>query len=172
MTTEAPVQTKPESQATTQPEAGERQLQLVTFVLGNEEFAVDILSVKEINRMMRLTAVPESPKGVEGVINLRGRIIPVLDLRRVFGMQPTERNEHNRIVVVEVHSTVVGFIVDRVHEVLRISSRIVEPAPAMVCSANSDFIAGVGKLDDRLLILLDLARVVTTDMVEAATQTR
>jgi purine-binding chemotaxis protein CheW len=105
---------------------------------------------------------------VEGVINLRGRIIPVIDLRRRFSMPPTERTEHSRIVVVEVRGRVIGFIVDRVHEVLRISSSIVDTAPQMACSIDADFIAGVGKLEDRLLILLDLARLFAPDDVDAA----
>lgn len=137
----------------------ETQLQLVTFGIGDEEFAVDILAVQEINRMMALTRVPQSPPEVEGVINLRGKIIPVIDLRKRFGLPCAEHSEHSRIVVVEVHGRVIGFIVDRVHEVLRISSRIVEPAPGMACSVDSDFIAGVGKLEDRLLILLDLTKL-------------
>jgi purine-binding chemotaxis protein CheW len=138
---------------------GGQQLQLVTFEVASEEFAVDILAVQEINRMMELTRVPQCPPDVEGVINLRGKIIPVLDLRKRFGFPAGERNEHNRIVVVEVKGRVLGFIVDRVHEVLRISSDIVEPAPAMVCSIDSEFIAGVGKLHDRLIILLDLVKL-------------
>lgn len=144
------------------------QLQLVTFEVASEEFAVDILSVQEINRMMDLTRVPQSPPEVEGVINLRGKIIPVLDLRKRFHLQVSDRNEHNRIVVVEVHGRVIGFIVDRVHEVLRISQSIVETAPAMVSSIDSDFIAGVGKLDDRLLILLDLQKLFSAEMAAAA----
>jgi purine-binding chemotaxis protein CheW len=139
--------------------SGVTQLQLVTFEVANEEFAVDILAVQEINRMMELTRVPQSPPEVEGVINLRGKIIPVIDLRRKFGMAESEKNEASRIIVVEVHKRVIGFIVDRVHEVLRISSDIVEPAPAMVCSIDSEFIAGVGKLQDRLIILLDIAKL-------------
>lgn len=135
------------------------QLQLVTFEVSNEEFAVDILSVQEINRMMELTRVPQSPPEVEGVINLRGRIIPVIDLRKRFGMSTAERTDSNRIIVVEVHGRVIGFIVDRVHEVLRIDGGIVEPAPSMVCSIDSEFIAGVGKLQDRLLILLDINKL-------------
>lgn len=135
------------------------QLQLVTFEVASEEFAVDILAVQEINRMMSLTRVPQCPPDVEGVINLRGKIIPVLDLRKRFGFPTLERNEENRIVVVEVKGKVLGFIVDRVHEVLRISSDIVEPAPTMVCSIDSEFIAGVGKLKDRLIILLDLCKL-------------
>ncbi|HLP84628.1 MAG TPA: chemotaxis protein CheW [Phycisphaerales bacterium] len=138
---------------------GVTQLQLVTFEVANEEFAVDILAVQEINRMMELTRVPQSPPEVEGVINLRGKIIPVIDLRRKFAMPVSEKSEASRIIVVEVHKRVIGFIVDRVHEVLRISSDIVEPAPAMVCSIDSEFIAGVGKLEDRLIILLDIAKL-------------
>ncbi|MBC7835162.1 MAG: purine-binding chemotaxis protein CheW [Phycisphaerales bacterium] len=105
------------------------QLQLVTFGIGDEEFGVDILAVQEINRMMQLTRVPQSPFGVEGVINLRGKIIPVLDLHERFGLAATEHDEHSRIIVVAVHGHVIGFIVDRVHEVLRIDSGIIEPAP-------------------------------------------
>jgi purine-binding chemotaxis protein CheW len=138
---------------------GSEQLQLVTFEVASEEFAVDILAVQEINRMMALTRVPQCPPDVEGVINLRGKIIPVLDLRKRFGFPTLERDEANRIVVVEVKGKVLGFIVDRVHEVLRISSDIVEPAPTMVCSIDSEFIAGVGKLQDRLIILLDLSKL-------------
>jgi len=145
---------------------GGEQLQLVTFEVSNEEFAVDILAVQEINRMMELTRVPQSPPEVEGVINLRGKIIPVLDLRKRFGFNTGKRDEHNRIIVVEVHGRVLGFIVDRVHEVLRISADIVETAPAMVCSIDSDFIQGVGKLDDRLLILLDLRRLFAAESVD------
>ncbi len=142
--------------------AGE-QLQLVTFDVAGEEFAVDILAVHEINRMMPLTRVPQSPVEVEGVINLRGRIIPVMDLRARFGLDSAERNEQNRIIVVEVHEKTIGFIVDRVHEVLRIDGDIVDPPPDLVCSLNSDYIAGVGRLDDRLLILLDIDRLFPMD---------
>ncbi|MBX9736292.1 MAG: chemotaxis protein CheW [Phycisphaerales bacterium] len=146
------------------------QLQLVTFGLGEEEFAVDILKVQEINRMMALTRVPSSPPEVEGVINLRGKIIPVVDLRRRFGLPSAERSAQSRIVVVEVHGRVIGFVVDRVSEVLRISRSIVEPAPSMVCSVDSDFIEGVGKLEDRLLILLDLARLFNSVQLNAISQ--
>ncbi|MFO0831352.1 MAG: chemotaxis protein CheW [Phycisphaerales bacterium] len=145
--------------ATPTTQKGAAELQLVSFEVSGEEFAVDILAVQEINRMMDLTRVPQSPPEVEGVINLRGKIIPVLDLRRKFGMGSAERTESNRIIVVDVNKKVLGFIVDRVHEVLRISSEIVEPAPAMACSINAEFISGVAKLQDRLIILLDLTRL-------------
>lgn len=151
--------------------SGTDQLQLVTFEVGGEEFAVDILSVQEINRMMEITRVPQSPPDVEGVINLRGKIIPVLDLRKRFSMAVGDKSDHNRIVVVEVSGRVLGFIVDRVHEVLRISSEIVEPAPPMICSIDSDFIAGVGKLEDRLIILLDLPRLFSEKALASVDQT-
>lgn len=142
-------------------------LQLVTFGVGSEEFAVDILAVREIILMMPLTRVPQSPPEVEGVINLRGRIIPVVDLRRRFNITASDKTEHSRIIVVEVHGRVLGFIVDRVNEVKRISQKIVEPAPAMVCSVDSEFISGVGKLEDRLLILLELGKLFPADSAVA-----
>jgi purine-binding chemotaxis protein CheW len=148
-----------ETLKTARQEGKSAPLQLVTFGLGTEEFGVDILAVQEINRMMELTRVPQSPADVEGVINLRGRIIPVLDLRKRFGMAVTAHSEASRIIVVDVLGRTLGFIVDRVQEVLRIESSIVEPAPTMACSIDSDYIAGVGKLEDRLLILLDLERL-------------
>ena len=135
------------------------RLQLVTFEVGEEEFAVDILAVQEINRMMQITRVPQSPDEVEGVINLRGRIVPVVDLRKRFALDQQETDSESRIIVVEVSGRTVGFVVDRVHEVLRIDRNIVEPAPAMATSVDSDYIQGVGKLEDRLLILIDLDRL-------------
>jgi len=147
-----------------QQDAPERQndgelLQLVTFEVGAEEFAIPILSVHEINRIMEITQVPQSPPFVEGVINLRGKIIPVVDLRKRFSVEDASDSSDNRIVVVEVGERIIGFTVDRVNEVLRISSEIVESPPAMVCGVDSDYVQGVGKLDDRLLILLDLGRL-------------
>ncbi|WP_428387514.1 chemotaxis protein CheW [Mucisphaera sp.] len=134
-------------------------LQLVSFVVGEEEYAVSILSVQEINRMMQITQVPQSPSYVEGVINLRGKIIPVIDLRKRFGMPVLENTADARIIVVEVSNRVIGFTVDSVNEVLRISSDIVEPAPSLATCVSSDYVQGVGKLQDRLLILLDLEKL-------------
>ncbi len=149
-------------------------LQLVTFMVGTEEFAIPILSVQEINRMLQITRVPQSPPFVEGVINLRGKIIPVVDLRKRFGLATTTNSNDNRIVVVEVGGRVIGFTVDRVNEVLRIEASIVEPPPAMVCGVDSEYVRGVGKLEDRLLILLELSRLfaeselAATDAVRSA----
>ncbi|MCX5689882.1 MAG: chemotaxis protein CheW [Planctomycetota bacterium] len=143
------------------------QLQLVTFEVGSEQFAIDILSVQEINRMMQITRVPQSPDCLEGVINLRGRIIPVIDLRKRFGLSKAECNEDSRIVVVEVVGRVLGFIVDRVNEVLRVDNSIVDAAPAMTTSVERDYIRGVAKLENRLVILLDLARLFANEKFES-----
>lgn len=139
------------------------QLQLVSFMVGDELFAVDILRVHEINRMMALTKVPQSPPGVEGVINLRGRIIPVLDLRKQFGFDAHEADEQSRIIVIEVRDTTIGFIVDSVREVMRINRNIVEPSPQMGTTIDSSYVAGVAKLDDQLLILLELENLMSNE---------
>ena len=136
-------------------------LQLVTFDIGDEEFGVDILKVQEINRMLGITRVPRTPDFVEGVINLRGKIIPVIDLRKRFKMDGKDSDKHTRIVVVEIDQKIVGFIVDTVSEVLRISSSTVEPPPPIVAGIDSEYISGVGKLEDRLLLLLDLNKLLT-----------
>ncbi|MFK7759279.1 MAG: chemotaxis protein CheW [Phycisphaerales bacterium] len=138
-------------------------LRLVSFNVGNEQFAVDILSVQEINRMMELTEVPQSPPGVCGVINLRGQIVPVLDLRTRLGLEKTPYSEASRIIVVEVRSTTVGFIVDEVHEVLKIERSTVEPTPEITTQAQSKYILGVAKLDNSLLMLLDLNELMSVE---------
>ena len=138
-------------------------LQLVTFSLGNEEFSVDILKVQEIIRLMELTRVPKAPEFIEGVINLRGKVIPVMDLRKRFSMPEAEDSSEARIIVVELHNSTVGFRVDGVSEVLRLPADTVEPPPTMVCGVETEYIKGVGKLDDRLIILLDVEKVLTED---------
>lgn len=136
-------------------------LQLVSFMIGNEEFGVDILLIQEIIRMLQITKVPNAPSYVDGVVNLRGKIIPVIDLRSKMGMQRKEHDSNTRIIVVEVTGKTVGFIVDSVTEVLRIPADITEPPPSMVAGINSEFIKSVGKLDDRLLILIDLEKILS-----------
>jgi purine-binding chemotaxis protein CheW len=141
-------------------------LQLVSFKIADEEFGVDILQVQEINRMLDVTRVPNAPMFVEGVINLRGRVIPVIDLRKRFGMPQKERDKDTRIIVVELANNVVGFVVDAVSEVLRIPRNLTEPPPALAASVNEEYITAVGKLEDRLLILLDLEKVISTEQKE------
>ena len=139
-----------------------RILQLVTFKLENEEFGVDILKVQEINRMLTITKIPNAPPFVEGVINLRGKIIPIVDLRKRLGFNSRAYDKSTRIIVVELDGLVLGFIVDSVSEVLRVSESTVEPPPSIMGGIESDYIEGVGKLDNRLLILLELGKVFAT----------
>lgn len=141
-------------------------LQLVSFKIEDEEFGIDILKVQEINKMLKITKVPNAPVFVDGVVNLRGRIIPVIDLRTRLGMPRKEYDNKTRIVVVELDGNTIGFIVDEVSEVLRIPRNITEPPPPMVAGINSDYITAVGKLEDKLLILLDLEKVFASDEID------
>ncbi|MBI5807945.1 MAG: chemotaxis protein CheW [Ignavibacteriales bacterium] len=136
-------------------------LQLVSFKIANEEFGVDILNVQEINKMTQITKVPNAPDFVEGVINLRGRVIPIIDLRTRLKLEKKQHDKDTRIIVVEISNKTVGFIVDAVNEVLRIPTNIIEPPPQLATGIDSDFIRAVGKLEDRLLILIDLEKVLT-----------
>jgi len=138
-------------------------LQLVSFNIGDEEFGVDILKVQEINRMVEVTRVPNAPEYVDGVINLRGKVIPIIDLRRRFGMPRKEKDKNSRIIVVELAGKVLGFVVDAVSEVLRIPGSVTEPPPSIIAGIKAEYITAIGKLENRLLILLDLERVLTVD---------
>jgi purine-binding chemotaxis protein CheW len=135
-------------------------LQLVSFNIGSEEFGVDILKVQEINRMAEITKVPQAPHYVEGVINLRGKVIPIVDLRKRFGLEIKEYDKNTRIVVVDIEGNVMGMVVDSVSEVLRLPTNTIEPPPEIVTGINSEYIKGVAKLEDRLLIFLDLSKVI------------
>ncbi len=138
-------------------------LQLVTFSVGNEEFGVEILKVQEINKMMPVTKIPNAPSFVEGVINLRGKVIPIINLRTKLKLPPKEVDKDTRIVVMEVVGRTVGFIVDSVSEVLRIPRSITEPPPPMVGAVSSEYIIAVGKLEDKLLILLDVEKILSSE---------
>ena len=131
-------------------------IQLVTFRIGEEEFGVDILAVQEIIRMMQITMVPRAPEFIEGVINLRGKVIPVINMRTRFNKPALDQDSNTRIVVMELENKIVGFLVDGVSEVLRIPESTVEDPPPVVAGIGSEYIRGIGKLDNRLLILLNL----------------
>jgi purine-binding chemotaxis protein CheW len=132
---------------------------LVTFKVGEEEFGVDILSVETIIRMMEITKVPRSPDFVEGVINLRGSVIPIIDFRKRFQMKMREEGKDTRIIVTNLNAKQMGFIVDSVSEVLRIPVSAIVPPPPIVAGIDAEYINGVGKLDDRLLILINIERL-------------
>lgn len=135
-------------------------LQLVTFKLGDEEYGIDILRVQEINRMTEITTIPKAPFSVEGVINLRGKVIPVVNLRKKFGLGMKEVDYQSRIIVVDVGTTV-GLIVDSVSEVLRVSSETIEPPPPVTGGIGTEYIMGIGKLEDRLIIILDVHKLLS-----------
>ncbi len=142
-------------------------LQLVSFHVGEEEFGLDILRVQEIIRIQPLTRVPNLPDYIDGVINLRGKVIPVIGLRKRLGLEKQIADKRTRIVVVDVHGQILGFVVDSVSEVLRIHTDTVEPTPRLG-KVERDYISGVGKLDSRLLLLLDLERLMNeNEVVEA-----
>jgi len=132
--------------------------QLVIFDLAAETYGVDIGSVREIIRMQEITKVPRTPDFVEGVINLRGKVIPVIDLRKRFGFQDTEATKDTRIVVVDIDGNDIGVVVDAVTEVLRLSGDAVEPPTGVITTTDSDYLLGIAKLESRLIILLDLQK--------------
>jgi purine-binding chemotaxis protein CheW len=143
-------------------EAGSDEiLQIITFKVGKEEFSVSILRVQEIIRLTEITSVPNSPAFVEGVINLRGKVIPVIDSRKRFGLPQAERTDASRVIVVDSDGKVVGLIVDSVTEVIQLKRSTVEPPPDIVGGVDSDYIDGVGKYDNRLVILLNLAKLLS-----------
>jgi purine-binding chemotaxis protein CheW len=141
--------------------AAQQEMQLVVFDLANEAYGVDIAGVQGIIRMQAITTVPKTPDFVEGVINLRGKVIPVVDLRKRFGMIATEETKDSRIVVVYIGGQEVGMVVDAVTEVLRIPADSIEPPSSVVTTGDADYIMGIAKLDDRLIILLELELVLS-----------
>jgi purine-binding chemotaxis protein CheW len=130
--------------------------QVVVAELGGESYGLPIEAVYEIIRLQPITAVPKAPAFVEGVINLRGRIVPVVDLARRFGLLMADRGKANRIVVAAVGGTRVGLVVDAVSEVLLIDEGAVEPTPPVAAGVDAAYVRGIARLDDRLVILLQL----------------
>lgn len=135
-------------------------IQLVSFNLGPEEYAVEVLKVREIIRMTSITHIPNTPPSVEGIINLRGKVIPIVSLRSRFSMTEAETDHHTRIMVMDIAGKLMGFIVDGVSEVIRISSNEIQPPPSMVAGGqDQDFICGVIQHADHLLLMLQLDRM-------------
>ncbi len=141
--------------------------QYLTFTLGGEMFAVETLSVKEIIEYGQITAVPMMPPSIRGVINLRGAVVPVIDLKARFGTQPTEVTRRTCIVITELGTgdehQVIGIVVDTVSEVLEIPLSEIEPPPAFGARIRADFISGMGKIAGRFVILLEMGRVLSVD---------
>ena len=137
----------------------EKDLQIVGFRIGNETYGVRIDSVREIVRVPEITAVPNAPEMIEGVINLRGRIIPVMDLRKRFSNSSDSSDKKNRILVVELDNKLLGLIVSSASEVLKIPPSEIEAPGTLFTEGDSSYVTGVGKLKGRLIILVDIAKL-------------
>ncbi len=143
----------------------------LTFVIKKEEYGISILKIKEIIGMMPITSVPQTPEFVKGVINLRGKVIPVVDLRLRFGMEAIEYTERTCIIVVEIEgqagTVMIGIVVDAVSEVLNIKGEHIEETPTFGTRLNTDYILGMAKMEGGVKILLDIDRVLSADEVAA-----
>jgi purine-binding chemotaxis protein CheW len=146
-------------QETSQVTAASKAGKYLTFYLGDEEYGLEILKVREIIGIMEITTVPRTPDFVKGVINLRGKVIPVLDLRLKFSMPEAERTEETCVIVVQVEEVEVGIVVDKVSEVLDIAAEAIDEAPQFGTDINTDFILGMGKSEGHVTILLDISKV-------------
>ena len=140
-------------------------IQLVSFMLADEEYGVEVLKVREIIRMPTITKMPNVPQHVEGIINLRGKVIPIISMRRRFGLIENENNSQTRIIIMDVCGSLTGFIVDAVSEVIRIHSSEIQPPPSMMLSGGigQEFITGVFNHAERLLIIMDIDRMFSED---------
>ena len=138
-------------------------LQVVSFRLGVEEYAVEITKVKEIILVEGITKVPQMPAYIEGVINLRGTVIPVLDLRKRFDIGCTQITEHTRIVVTRLEGRIIGMIVDSVSRVMKIPRANIQPPPETIACVAGEYLVGVAKLDDRMQLVLDIDKVLRVD---------
>ena len=141
-------------------------MQFVIFKIEAEEFGVDIMKVKEIIKPLQIVKVPNTPVFIEGIINLRGKVHPVFNLRKKFGFPEKPFDEDTKIVIVDVNGVDIGFIVDGVNEIVRIEEAQIEEAPKFISGVNSQYISGVGKIDSRMIIILDLDLVLSVDEQE------
>ncbi len=136
-------------------------LHVVSFQLATEEYAVEITKVKEIILHEGVTRIPQMPGFIEGVINLRGNVIPIIDLRTRFGLPVQGRGEQTRVIVTRMEGRIVGLIVDSVSQVMRIPKADIQPPPETIASIAGEYILGIGKINDRMVILLDIEKVLT-----------
>lgn len=152
--------------------------QMISFMVGGEEYGIEIHRVKEVIRMPAVTWLPKTPTFVKGIINLRGDVIPIVDLRDKFGLEPMEYTVTNRVIVVDVQGKLVGMVVDSASQVLRIAADQIEPAPPVAGGVPSDLIEGVGKVGGRLIILLNIEMILSAhekielSRIQASSQAR
>jgi purine-binding chemotaxis protein CheW len=142
------------------------EMQLAVFRVGGEEYAIDIMRIMEIIRPQKVTRIPKAPEFVEGVVNLRGKVVPILDLRRRFGVDSAQADPKKvRVVIVKMAGRVVGVVVDEVTEVIYMRKDQVEATPDAVKGAGADYLTGVGKFGERLIVLLDMEKVLSGEEV-------
>lgn len=141
---------------------GRQEIQLACFRVGNAMYAIDILRIKEIIRPLKLTPVPKAPAFVEGVINLRGTVIPVVDLRKRFEVDRIDQDRRTRIIISVVAGKAVGLVVDEVAEVRRYTRQEVQAAPQFIKTAEAEFFLGICRRDDELIMILDLERILAS----------
>ncbi|MBI5878011.1 MAG: chemotaxis protein CheW [Chloroflexi bacterium] len=153
--------TRPAVRETEPAAAGDRGGKFLTFFLGGEEYGLEILKVHEIIGAMTITPVPRTPEYIRGVINLRGKIIPIVDVRLKFGMPAVAQTDETCIIVVQAQQTQMGIVVDKVSEVLDIAAGNIEDAPTFGSGVNTDFILGIGKSQGRVKLLLDIDKVLS-----------
>ena len=139
----------------------------LTFALGKEDYGLEILKVREIIGMMNITAVPQVPGYVKGVINLRGKVIPVIDLRLKFGMKEIDTTVETCVIVINLNEVLIGIIIDKVKEVLDIKQGNIEPAPNLGANVHTDYILGIGKVSETVKILLNIEKVLGEDLTLA-----
>jgi purine-binding chemotaxis protein CheW len=139
--------------------------QLISFTVGAEEYGLELLCVKEVIRMRQITWLPKAPSCVKGIINLRGDVIPIIDLRDRFGLDSVEQTAMTRVIVVEVDAHLVGMVVDSASQVVRVPADQFTPPPPMISKAAKDFITGVGKIGEKLIILIDANRILSSEEV-------
>ncbi len=144
----------------------EGEKQFVIFKIGDEEYGVEILQAREIVRYQKLTRVPNSPDFVLGVCNVRGQIIPIVDLRERFGLAGKPKEQERRIITVQVEEEIIGLLVDEVVEVVWLPVDNIEAPPPIAGGIEREYLKGVGKLDEQLIIILDLEKILTTNEVE------
>ncbi len=151
--------------------ATSKNFQLVSFTVGKEEYGVHIGEVQEIVRMPEITHLPQTQSFIKGVINLRGNIIPVIDMRERFKMESTVYNEMTRVIVVRISEKMVGMIVDTVSQVLEMSDADIEEAPDIISGLSKEYIEGIGKINDSMIIVLKIDKLLSSDELMAVGQT-
>lgn len=137
--------------------------QFVVFKLGKEEYGIDIMNVKEIGPYQETVKIPNTPRFVEGIVNYRGKVIPIISLKKRFNLEDTEIDNNTRVVIINLKERQIGFIVDEASQTIRLDDKDIEPAPEIISSIERRYITGVGKKDNRLIIMIDLEKVLSEE---------